>query len=142
MIFWDTSAVVPLVVNEPRSDSARRLLKADKAILVWWGTPVEILSALARREREGSLSADGADHARRVLTALRRAWAEVQAVDEVRDHAGRLLRRHALRAADALQLGAALSWAGAAPRGHRIACLDDRLRAAARLEGFELAELA
>jgi hypothetical protein len=137
VIFWDTSAVVPLLVDEPESDRVRKFLEADPDLVVWWVTQVECLSALARRERDGVLTPDGADGARRVLAALSRVWAEVLASEEVRLHAGRLLRRHALRAADALQLGAAMTWARGAPAGHGLVCLDDRMRAAARAEGFE-----
>ena len=126
MIFWDTSAIVPLLVVEPESARARTVVGLDPAILVWWATPIECLSALARREREGTIAPDGSDASRRVLAALIRAWAEILASEEVRQHAGRLLRRHALRAADALQLGAAMTWAHGAPSGHQFACLERR----------------
>jgi predicted nucleic acid-binding protein len=66
------------------------------------------------------------------------AEAEVLAGEEVREHAGRLFLRHRLRTADALQLGAALTWARGRPRRHRIATLDQRLAEAARGEGFGL----
>jgi prevent-host-death family protein len=55
---------------------------------------------------------------------------------EVRTLASRLLLNHPLRAADALQLAAALVWAGKAPTGQRFVCLEQRLRDAARKEGF------
>ena len=74
MKFWDASAVVPLVVSEPPSDALIGLLEADAAMVVWWGTPVEIASALARREREGALSADGATRALERLRSTARAW--------------------------------------------------------------------
>jgi len=50
--------------------------------------------------------------------------------------AGRLLLSHPLSAADALQLAAALTWAGKQPREHAFVCLDRRLHDAARKEGF------
>jgi hypothetical protein len=50
--------------------------------------------------------------------------------------------RHPLRAADALQLGAALRWAENNPRGHRFHTLDSRLTDAARREGFDLVDAA
>ena len=139
MIFWDTSAMVPLLVDEPRSEDVRRLARRDAAMVVWWGTPIECGSALARREREALLTAAGADDARAVLGALQQTWIEMLATEEVRSHAMRLLRRHPLRAADALQLGAALTWARGCPEGHAIATLDDRLATASRGEGLELA---
>lgn len=135
MIFWDTSAIVPLLVAEERSAQVARLLRAEPELVVWWGTPVECLSAIARRERE-DMGRASADSARAVLAALATAWTEMLASSEVREHAGRLLLRHPLRAADALQLGAALTWAEGRPSGHRFATLDERLREAARREGF------
>jgi hypothetical protein len=54
----------------------------------------------------------------------------------VRRTAERLLRTHPLRAADALQLAAALIAADHDPTSLAIVCLDERLRVAARREGF------
>lgn len=54
----------------------------------------------------------------------------------LRDRAGRLLAAHPLRTADALQLAAALAWCDDVPRGESFVCLDERLREAARREGF------
>jgi predicted nucleic acid-binding protein len=139
VIFWEASAVVPLIVAELASRRTRELLEEDPAMLVWWATPVECLAAVARREHEGRLSREGAEKARKDMTLLAAAWSEVLAGEEVREHAGRLLLRHRLRASDALQLAAALTWARGRPRQHRIAALDDRLAEAARREGFSLA---
>lgn len=138
MIFWDTSGLVPLIVDEPLSARARRLAHSGGAMVVWWGTATECLSALARREREAVLSPAAADQARALLMVLQRAWHEILATETVRAHAARLLRRHPLRAADALQLAAALTWAAGRPTASRLATFDQRLAEAARGEGFEL----
>lgn len=138
MIFWDTSAIVPLLVREPRSGSCEALLRRQPGMLVWWATSVECASSIARRERERAMTPADADAAREVLGALSRAWNEVLASEEVRGHAARLLRRHPLRAADALQLGAALTWTEGRPAGQAFATLDDRLGMVARGEGFSL----
>lgn len=53
----------------------------------------------------------------------------------------RLLRIHALRASDSLQLAAALAAAEATPEALPFVSLDERLREAARLEGLEIVEL-
>ena len=113
------------------------LLRQDQEIAVWWATPVECASALARRRREGRLSPAAEHAAHEVLDTLSAAWYEVQAGFLVRSHALRLLRVHPLRAADALQLAAGLVWAGIPPTG-AIVTLDDRLAEAARLEGLEV----
>jgi hypothetical protein len=60
----------------------------------------------------------------------------VEPTDDVRIHALRVLRLHPLRAADALQLAAAIVWCRARPYGAAFVCLDDRLRGAAAREGF------
>ena len=48
MRFWDSSAIVPLLVREENSDSLLDLREADRDMIVWWGTETECLSALAR----------------------------------------------------------------------------------------------
>lgn len=136
MIFWDTSALVPLLVEETNTPLATDVARRDGDLLVWWGTPVEVLSAIARREREGALSADGADAARESLRVLGETWGEVLASDGLRGNASRLLRRHTLRAADALQLAAALTWADGQPERRSFFTFDRRLAGAARREGF------
>ena len=139
MRFWDSSALVPLLVDEPRSTLAQHRLRDDPALVVWWGTPVECASALERRAREGTLGDLPREKAFERLRALQDAWTEVQPMPEVRKQALRLLRLHALRAADALQLAAALAWAGHEPDGLTFYTDDERLRVAAAKEGFEAA---
>ena len=50
--FWDTSALVPLVVAEHATKRSERWLREDPEVLVWTLTRAELLSALARRRRE------------------------------------------------------------------------------------------
>ena len=137
MRFWDSSAVVPLCVAEPHSANARSLLVGDPAVAVWWATRTECLSALTRRMREGGLAPAGYRAARRVLAALAETWVELLPSEAVRATAERLLAVHALRAADAFQLGAALAWCRGQPSRHGIVTLDIRLRDAASREGFD-----
>jgi uncharacterized protein len=54
----------------------------------------------------------------------------------IRRTAERLLRVHALRAGDSLQLSAALIAANHDPATLEMVCVDARLTAAARREGF------
>ena len=136
MRYWDASALFPLLVNEPGSEEARTLLKADPNVCVWWGTPVECASGLARRVRDGELDAGRHEEALRSLAAAMRGWRPVAPSDALRADAMRFARLHALRAGDALQLAAALSWAQGAPAGLDVVCLDRKLRDAAQIEGF------
>jgi len=89
-----------------------------------------------RVHREGDLTSSGLSRAQTLLESLRERAYEVQPVEEVRARAQRLLAVHRLRAADSLQLAAALVWCRERPQGVRFVCLDERLRAAALLEGF------
>jgi len=136
--FWDSSALVPLLVEEPGSAGRLQELKADPAVLVWWGTPVECESALQRRLREGALNAEGARLARENLMRLAAAWREVPASAFVRTLAVRLLRTHPLRAADALQLAAALSLVQGGVADLVFLTADLRLADAAEIEGLEV----
>ncbi|MFN0178927.1 MAG: type II toxin-antitoxin system VapC family toxin [Gemmatimonadales bacterium] len=135
MRFWDSSALVPLCLAQRISDRARKLYDEDPELVVWWGSPVECASALARLRREAVIDEGGEADARAILGRLAETWYEVQPGTHLRDQAVRLLRIHPLRAADALQLAAALDWSGPAPSGGLVS-FDDRLNEAARREGF------
>lgn len=136
MRFWDSSAIVPLLVEEPASDLARAELARDPEVVAWWGTTVECVSALARLERDGALAATDTAAALGRLDAVAAAWQEVQPVERVRSTAIRLLRVHPLRAADALQIAAALAAAEADAASLPFITLDDRQALAAEREGF------
>jgi len=136
MIFWDASAIIPLCIEEPHSKAANGIIDDDSAIAAWWGSPVECFSAFARLRREGVLTPKEEDQVRRLLTTLAETWTEIKPSHDIRDMAARILLLHPLSTADSLQLAAALVWAGKNPKGQRFACLDRRLREAARKEGF------
>ncbi len=136
MKFWDSSAVVPLLVPEAMSRSLQELYDADPVMFAWWGTEIECTSAIARRQRFGPLREDVVAEAFARLSALRAGWHEVEPGDELRESAKRLLRVHDLRTADALQLAAAVFVAEARPSTLEFVSLDDRLLVAARREGF------
>lgn len=136
MKFWDSSALVTLLLEQPRSAHARTLAADDGEIVVWWGSAIECASAIARLHRDRQLSTPDERAARAMLAELSTAWYEIQPGTAVRDQAMRLLRVHPLRAADALQLGAALEWCGGGASGTFIT-YDDRLRDAASREGFD-----
>jgi uncharacterized protein with PIN domain len=136
--FWDTSAIVPLCVDEPSSSTVKAILSDDPAIVVWWATRTECTSALMRQAREGGLGTAGESQARNVLGTLAKAWTEVQPSEALRGTAERLLAVHPLRAADAFQLAAAMQWCGRQTADKAVVFFDARLRAAAYKEGFAL----
>lgn len=140
MKFWDASAIIPLLVDEPTREPLLRVLEEDPEILAWWGTTVEIASALARREREKLLGADEVEAALTTAHQLADSWHEIVPSTPVRRTAERLLRAHPLRAAESLQLAAVLVAAGHDPTTLEVVCLDARLATAARREGFRVIE--
>jgi len=134
--FWDTSALVPLLVHEAATKAMRAHFAADPIVLVAWTTPVECASAIARAEHDGLLTPGEAGTAFSRLDELLTLWREVEPSNDVRDLARRLLRVHRLRAADAVQLASATVAADRRPASLNIVTLDDRLAAAAAKEGF------
>jgi len=136
MKFWDSSAVVPLLVAQAGSARAAEWVAADDAMVVWTLTPVEVVSAFRRLARERVLQEQEARLAESRLDDLVESCHLVVDIEPVKSLATRLLRLHALRAFDALQLGAALHWAEGHPRGRTLHTLDARLALAAQREGF------
>jgi predicted nucleic acid-binding protein len=141
MRFWDSSAIVPLCVEEAATDRALALAAEDPEVAIWWATPVECASALARLEREAALTAAEAAEAFHRLDLLARSWFEIEPHDELREVARRLLRVHPLRAGDALQLAAAYLAAERRPPTLEVVTLDERLRHAAVKEGFRVVDV-
>jgi uncharacterized protein len=135
--FWDSSALVPLVVRQAGSAEAERWLAEDAEVVAWTLTAVEVISALRRFVRDGGLSERVAWEGEAVATELLERSHLVSDLERVKSAACRLLRVHALRAADALQLGAALSWADG-DMGLIVHTLDHRLALAAEREGFRV----
>ncbi|MCJ7709424.1 MAG: type II toxin-antitoxin system VapC family toxin [Chloroflexi bacterium] len=142
MRFWDSSAIVPLLVNQASTAAVIGEAERDPEFVVWWGTVVECVSACTRLEREGRVTAAELGAAIDNLPALAASWQEVQPAARLRRTAERLLRVHPLRAADALQLAAAIAAADGDPRSLPFVSLDDRLARAAEREGFLVVEPA
>ena len=138
MRFWDSSAVVPLLVEQESSPLVAAWLAQDEVLVLWTFTQVEVVSALRRLVREKSLEEKVVRLAETRMDDLNRACHVVVDVEPVKSLATRLLRLHPLRAFDALQLGAALHWAEGYPKGRTLHTLDRRLASAAELEGFEV----
>lgn len=136
MRFWDSSALISLVLPESRSRRVASLLPSQ--IAFWWATPIECEGVLVRAGRSGKVGQSRLLKAKGVLDLIFHQGDEVSAWEAIRDHARRLIAIHPIRAADALQLAAALDWCGGNPNGESFVCLDDRLRGAAALEGFRV----
>jgi uncharacterized protein len=138
MRFWDSSALVPLLVAQAASSDTDRWLTEDSELALWTLTSVELASAVSRLVREGTLREKQASQAETRIDELVRSSHTIVDVESVKSQARRLLRVHALRTADAMQLGAAWEWASGRPDGRVLHTLDGRLGLAARREGFRV----
>jgi len=136
--FWDSSSLLALVIEEKRSQACRRLTRFDPEIAVWALTRTEIVSAIRRRERAGNLTRAEAGSGLRRLERMAEHWLEVDALALVRSRAERLLATHPLKAANAIQLGAALVLSKENPRGKPLVTSDQHLSEAADAEGFDV----
>ncbi|MGA2216757.1 MAG: hypothetical protein ABSG51_01635 [Terracidiphilus sp.] len=134
--FWDSSSLVPLCIQQVSTQLAEALSQQYE-IVVWWAAPVEIRSAFARLLRMGRLTSIDMGQAHVVLDDLRINWREIAPSEQIRDEAGRLVDRFPLKAADALQLAAALAWCLGRSKGRAFLSGDTQLLDAARQLGFQ-----
>lgn len=136
MIFWDSSALLPLIVHEASSAAMMEVARADPEMVVSWITHCECFSALARLEREGTLTEAAFDETHHRLVAFSQSWYVVTPGSQLLVECKRVLRLHALRSGDAIQLASAILAADRTPSNLKIAVLDSRLRSAAKREGL------
>ena len=105
--YFDTSALVPLMINEPASDTCRRLWNdATRTISTRLIYP-EARAALAQAERMGRLTS--ADLAETVedLDSITRQIDYVEITAHLAKSAGVLAQTHGLRGYDAVHLASA-----------------------------------
>jgi predicted nucleic acid-binding protein len=138
--FWDASALVPLCIHEAASRHAQSHLRRF-APVVWWGSLIEVHSAICRLHRENQIRDLGKKGALARLRLLSLGWREILPGDEIRELATQSLDKYSLRAADSLQLAASLIWCEQRPTRRTFICGDHRLSEAAELAGFSVLEL-
>ncbi|HSZ21211.1 MAG TPA: type II toxin-antitoxin system VapC family toxin [Candidatus Acidoferrum sp.] len=138
--FWDASALVPLCVPEAATLAAASHLRKLPPV-VWWGSPIEIQSAICRLHRERTLTDAGKQAAVTRLEMLSRTWREISAGDRLRELALDLLHDHPLKSVESFQMAAALIWCGERPAKRPFVCADQKLSRAARSVGFAVLEL-
>ena len=138
--FWDTSALVPLCIYQGLTPRAIALYKSYD-VVIWWATPVEISCALARLLRMGEIDSSEYAQAGDLAQALADSWSVVRPSERLRAHATDFVQRYPLRAADGLQLAAALQWCENAPHGRAFFTADQKLREAALHTGFDVQQL-
>ena len=138
--FWDASALVPLCVRQGITAQAIAFYKSHDAV-VWWATPVEIASALARLLRMKQLDSRAWARSHKLAGTLADSWSVIQPSDALRATSIQLVDRYNLRAADSFQLAAALEWCEYAPQGRVFLSADQKLRDAALLSGFDAKQM-
>lgn len=138
MIFWDSSALVPLILKEEMTDKVLRFKKENPRLVLWWASPVEIASAVERAFFEKKISIKIREETHDRLSLLQAEAYQVSPTDLVRQRAIRLIATHHLKAADSLQLASALFVSKENPKGWVFVCLDKKLAIAAQNEGFKV----
>jgi len=135
--FWHASALVPLCVREAATRHAQMQLGRFEPV-VWWGSLVEIHSAICRLHRDQEITDSGKAGALARLQYLSRSWAEILPSDEIRQLATKALDSYFLRAADSFQMAAALIWCEQRSSRRSFVCADQRLAKAAGAAGFSV----
>jgi uncharacterized protein len=131
--FWDTSALIPILLDEDRSTIALSFMRTDSNVVVSFLTLVEIDSTLARRQASAQQRRDALE----LYASLRSIWTVIDDYKAIVHEARRVAQTHALRSGDAVQLASAVI--GCRPKGLiPFVCFDDELNAAAFAEGFPL----
>ena len=133
--FWDSSALVPLCIQESTSRQVRSHLRKF-APVVWWASPVEVHSAVARLHRSGAVNDLEKQGALSRLALLRRGWREILPDDPLRELASRLLDVYTLRAERQSTVGGGSHWCQQQPVQRRFISGDQRLCDAAEAAGF------
>lgn len=136
MRYWDSSAIIPALGAQPDPEGRTALLEQDREVTTWWASKVECSAAFLRLRREEIVDEKGLTQLLRKLESFFEACVEIEATEEVRRRAIRLMRSHPLRAADALQLAAALVACRENPGSLPFVSGDQRLKSAAEKEGF------
>ena len=136
LVYFDSSAFLKLVVEEPGSDHAADLWDGCDAALSSRLAYPEVRAALAAARRNHYLAEDALDAAE---TSWEQFWAATRPVEltaAVERQAGHLARSHGLRGADAVHLASALAVGDA---DLVVAVWDRRLHAGASAAGLAVA---
>jgi predicted nucleic acid-binding protein len=145
LYFFDSSALVKRYVNEGGSRwvHAMTATTTSNIVLVSRITRVEVVSALARLQREGNIAPSNIT---RTLQLFQYDWMTQYQIIEldqsITEHAGQLVQTYPLRAYDSVQLASALSvypfFSTIDPQIFTFVCADDRLLTVAQTEGMPI----
>ncbi len=138
--FFDSSALVKCYIDEDGTDEVTQIILSDARVVVSRLTQLEVTSALARRRRDRVITAQECDAVVQALDVDLRERLEIMELSNAIVSRGvALVRNHALRAGDAIQLASALLAVSTADdESITFVCFDAALNAAAEKEGFEI----
>ena len=107
--YFDTSAIIPLLIDEPLSDLAQRVWRRASWVATARVSYVEARAGLARACRMGRISPDDLREAVEGLETVHSQIHHVEITADLVARTGNLAEEVALRAYDAVQLAAAVS---------------------------------
>ena len=136
--YFDASALVKGYVDEPGSDAVRRMLSSGARVATSRIAFAEVASAIARRCRNGDLTAATRDRVFATMTRDAQSCQRLDVSDEVVRGAMSLVRDHPLRGFDALHLASCLLLARSLPVGPEFVCSDAGLLRAASACGLRV----
>lgn len=139
LVYFDPSALVKLLTEEPGSDLAAELWDGCDAALSSRLAYPEVCAALAAADRNHDLTEHELDIAGQTWGEYWAAIRPVELTTAVEQHAGQLTRSQALRGADAVHLASALA---VGDYDVVMAVWDRRLHRGARSAGLRVAPAA
>jgi predicted nucleic acid-binding protein len=138
--FLDASALAKRYLKEGGSAAVNAAVETG-IVVVSRLSYVEVCSAIARRVREGAITAPVAQELGDLVHDDFDRLNVVELSADVAELARQLLARRVLRASDAVQLASALHYEGASHRAIELVCFDESLSDAARREGLVVTRL-
>jgi predicted nucleic acid-binding protein len=128
---WDSSALVPLLSDEEKTEVVQALFRDDRNIVTAFITPVELISAVCRK---AGVNRDLRRQAMLRYSVLQANWTLVDDYEQLMVLARSIAAQRCLRTGDAIQLACAIR---ARPdKSLPFVTLDEELIDAARSEGF------
>ncbi len=135
--FWDSSAIIPLIIKEDRTDQSIALFKKTKKMLVWEFTQTECFSAICKKEKNGDLSDLFLKEALHSMLQLSGLWNEISPLSALtKSLAKRIISAYGLKTLDSLQLATALVACQEDTKRLTFITYDKGLAKAALKEGF------
>jgi predicted nucleic acid-binding protein len=136
MNYFDTSALIKRFTEEPGSSRVEALIAADPRLATSKVAYAEAHAGLARKLREGALSAAAHQRVSRRFDSHWRAYIRVDLLDPLLALTRDLVGRHPLRGFDAIHLASAIRLQQQLGEPIQLVASDDRLLTAARNEGL------